>query len=75
MIGEEVGWDGRFGEVKEERLSDEYTLFYSVKDFSSMPYSPKPLRPDKVIVQDLTDLAKGLDTCVEYIGRLKCTTR
>ena len=75
LIGEEVGWDGRFGEVKEERLSDEYTLFYSAKDFSSMPYSPKPLRPDKVIVQDLTDLAKGLDTCVEYIGRLKCTVR
>lgn len=69
LIGEDVGWNGMFGEVKEIQLNTEYTLFCSIKAFLRIQ-ELTTLHPDIVIVQDLKDLSNGLDTCIEYINKL-----
>lgn len=69
LIGEDVGWNGMFGEVKEIQLNTEYTLFCSIKTFLRIQ-ELTTLHPDIVIVQDLKDLSNGLDTCIEYIKKL-----
>ena len=71
IIGEEVGWNGKFGEVKSFPLKDsELTLLCSTKDFSSIE-SLTTLRPDILMSEDLNDLASGLDTIVDYITNLE----
>lgn len=67
LIGEEMGWNGKFGEVKEIQLSDGYTLFCSTKDFSQ---NIKEIHPDIIMTQDLKDLGAGLDTLIEAIRKI-----
>ena len=67
LIGEEMGWDGKFGEVKEIQLSDGYTLFCSTKDFSQ---NIKETHPDIIMMQDIKDLEAGLDTLIEAIRKM-----
>lgn len=67
LIGEEMGWNGKFGEVKEIQLSDGYTLFCSTKDFSQ---NVKETHPDIIMTQDLKDLEAGLDTLIEAIRKM-----
>ena len=67
LIGEEMGWNGKFGEVKEIQLSDGYTLFCSTKDFSQ---NVKEIHPDIIMTQDLKDLGAGLDTLIEAIRKI-----
>ena len=67
LIGEEMGWNGKFGEVKEIQLSDGYTLFCSTKDFSQ---NVKEIHPDIIMTQDLKDLNAGLDTLIEAIRKI-----
>lgn len=67
LIGEEMGWNGKFGEVKETQLSDGITLFCSTKDFSQ---NVKEIHPDIKMTQDLKDLEAGLDTLIEAIRKI-----
>ena len=67
LIGEEMGWNGKFGEAKEIQLSDGYTLFCSTKDFSQ---NVKEIHPDIIMTQDLKDLGAGLDTLIEAIRKI-----
>lgn len=65
VVGEQMGWNGKFGEVKEIELPDAFTLFCSTKDFSQNIQDP-----DIMMMQDTKDLNAGLDTLVEAIKKL-----
>ncbi|MGP1438706.1 MAG: hypothetical protein ACTTKH_06500 [Treponema sp.] len=67
LIGEEMGWNGKFGEVKEIQLNDDYVLFCSTKDFSEYL---KDMHPDLIMLQDLKSLNAGVDSLVEAIKNL-----
>ena len=69
LIGEDVGWNGMFGEVKEIQLSDGYTLFCSTRDFSESLQDVN-LHPDIIMKQNIKDLEAGLDTLVEAIRKI-----
>lgn len=69
LMGEEMGWNGKFGEVKEIQLSDGYTLFCSTRDFSESLQDVN-LHPDIIMKQNIKDLEAGLDTLVEAIRKI-----
>lgn len=66
LVGEEVGWNCRFGEVKELPLTENISLYYSTKDFAKYFKNGIP-SPSFLVKQNIRDLANGIDTCVEYI--------
>ena len=69
IIGEEVGWNGKFGEVKSFELSgNTYTLFCSTKDFSEIK-GLTSLQPDVMIDIDAKNLQHAIDDAVEYIKK------
>lgn len=66
-IGEEMGWNGKFGEVKKIDLTEGFSLFCSTKDFSKKLIE---IHPDIVMTQDLKDLNAGIDSLVEAVKKL-----
>jgi len=70
LMGEEMGWNGKFGEVQEIELGDDYILFCSTKDFSESLQDVN-LHPDIIMTQDPKDLNAGLDTLIETVRKME----
>lgn len=66
-IREEMGWNGKFGEVKKIDLTEDFSLFCSTKDFSKKLIE---IHPDIVMTQDLKDLNAEIDSLVEAVKKL-----
>lgn len=66
LVGETTGGTIGFGELNAVNLKDTLYLMYSTKDFANgAPH--KPVEPDILIPQTLSDFEKGVDTAVQAV--------
>ena len=70
LVGETTGGTIGFGELNAVNLKDMLYLMYSTKDFANgAPH--KPVEPDILIPQTLSDFEKGVDTAVQAVLELE----